>query len=396
MKVGDWISGRVFQLVHGHNLVYNTCWEDPRLDRQAMELSSKDDVLVITSAGCNTLDYVLDEPNHVYAVDMNPRQNALLELKKAAIRNLDYGTFFQLFGQGHFAPIRSVYANSLRRELSPWSQQYWDRWIRFFENPNRPFYFRGTSGIFARLINMYIDRVVHLRPVIDDLLASETVEQQREIYDHQVRQQLWTRPLRFAMRRDATLSLLGVPRAQRFQVERNYEGGIVQFIQDCLDAVFSYLPIADNYFWRVYITGRYTPDCCPEYLKEENFHRLKNGLLDRISVHTNSVQGFLEENDVSISRYVLLDHMDWLSTYRYAWLESEWQAILDRAAPETRILWRSGGLQTDYVNRVAVIREGQKAQLGELLNYNTDLAAELHPRDRVHTYGSFYIADLAA
>jgi S-adenosylmethionine-diacylglycerol 3-amino-3-carboxypropyl transferase len=32
--------------------------------------------------------------------------------------------------------------------------------------------------------------------------------------------------------------------------------------------------------------------------------------------------------------------------------------------------------------------------LGEQLTYHRELAAELHARCRVHTYGSFYIADL--
>ena len=53
-----------------------------------LELGPDDNVLVITSAGCNALDYALAGPRHVYAVDLNPRQNALLELKKAAIRAL--------------------------------------------------------------------------------------------------------------------------------------------------------------------------------------------------------------------------------------------------------------------------------------------------------------------
>ena len=35
-------------------------------------------------------------------------------------------------------------------------------------------------------------------------------------------------------------------------------------------------------------------------------------------------------------------------------------------------------------------------ELNELLVYNRDLAEELHQQDRVHTYGSFYIADVAA
>jgi S-adenosylmethionine-diacylglycerol 3-amino-3-carboxypropyl transferase len=60
------------------------------------------------------------------------------------------------------------------------------------------------------------------------------------------------------------------------------------------------------------------------------------------------------------------------------------------------VLWRSGGLKTEFVDRVNVQMNGSNRELGELLTYHTDMAAELHEQDRVHTYGSFYIADLAA
>ncbi|MCA9224434.1 MAG: DUF3419 family protein, partial [Planctomycetales bacterium] len=77
-------------------------------------------------------------------------------------------------------------------------------------------------------------------------------------------------------------------------------------------------------------------------------------------------------------------------------LESEWQAIIDRAAPGARAIWRSGGLRTDFLDRVEINHGGKLRALPELLKLNPDLAAELHERDRVHTYGSFYIADFAA
>ena len=137
-------------------------------------------------------------------------------------------------------------------------------------------------------------------------------------------------------------------------MESGYDGGIAAFAQECVDAVFGWLPLADNYFWRVYLLGRYAPDCCPEHLKPANFVRFKDGLADCISVHTNSVQHFLEPHDAPSSRFVLLDHMDWLSDRYFPALVAEWQAIVDRAAPAARAIWRSGGLQTDYIDRVAV------------------------------------------
>jgi len=396
MSVGEWISGRLFQFVHQHNLVYNACWEDPRLDRIALDLGPDDTVLIITSAGCNALDYALTGPKQVIAVDLNPRQNALLELKLAGIRSLRYEDFFSMFGCGRLDRAPEIYRRVLRPTLSPWAQKYWDRWIRFFEPGNvRPFYFRGTCGTFAMLVNAYINRIVRLRSRVEEMLEAASVEEQRRIYE-EVHDRFWTRSIRFAMKCDGTLSLLGVPRAQRRQVDTEYEGGIIQFVHDCLEAVFARLPLADNYFWRVYMTGRYVPHCCPEYLKPENFERLKAGLADRIEVHTDSVQGFLEKNDVDISRFVLLDHMDWLDGHPLSLLEQEWQWIVRRARPRARLIWRSGGFRTDFVDRVRVTLNGSRRQVGELLTYHRDLAQSLHQQCRVHTYGSFHIADFAA
>lgn len=390
----EWVSGRVFNLVHRNNLVYNTCWEDPRLDRAALQLGPEDTVLVITSAGCNTLDYALTGPKHIYAVDMNPRQNALLEMKIAGIRQLDFETFYQMFGNGRLPGIRKIYREKLRQELSPWARKWWDRHIDFFCHPKLTFYFRGTSGAFARMMNAYVDRVLRVRPWVNALLEAKTLEEQREIYYQRLRPRVWTRPVRALMRRDAVLSLLGVPRSQREQVEEIYPGGIVEYIEHCLDAVFGELPLVDNYFWRVYMTGRYTPTCCPEYLKPENFHALKAGLVDRISIHTDTVEGFLAKNDVAISRFVLLDHMDWLWDKHFPVLESEWQWIVRRATPGTRLIWRSGALRTDFVDRAQVELNGKKVRVGEILRYYPEWAAQLHQRCRVHTYASFHIADL--
>ncbi len=394
--VREWFNNKWFGLVHGKNLVYNTCWEDPRLDRVALDLGPQDEVMVITSAGCNALDYTLCSPKAVHAVDMNPRQNALLELKIAAIRRLSYSQFFSMFGRGRLPDYQSVYWDALRPELTPTSRDYWDRYIRFFAGTGwrRSFYFHGTSGTLARVVNFYIDRVAKVRPAINQILAAKTVAEQKEIYERSLDRKFWNKFVRWAVGRDTTLSFLGVPQAQREHLDRTYKGGITQFIEDCIETVFTRLPLQDNYFWRVYLTGEYTPECCPEYVKKENFEKLKGGLVDRLHVYTASVLDCLKTEQLTISRFVLLDHMDWLSSHRFPILEAEWQAIIDQSAPQTRILWRSGGLQTDYVNRVRVTVDGKPREVGEILKYNQPLVDELHPKDRVHTYGSFFVADL--
>jgi S-adenosylmethionine-diacylglycerol 3-amino-3-carboxypropyl transferase len=391
----DWASGKFFNYVHQNNLIYNTCWEDPRLDRQAMDLGPDDNVLVITSAGCNALDYALDSPRRIFAVDMNPKQNALLELKIAGIKALDYDDFFSLFGRGRLADFPTIYSTKMRQYLSPQGRKHWDEQQNYFdETPrNRGFYSRGTSGAFARLCHYYLG-AQELHGYISQLFNAPSLDKQKEIYYEFVHHAVWTKFLRWCMSWDATLSLLGVPRPQRKQVEQGYPGGIVKFMQDCVETVFTKLPTRDNYFWWLYFNGEYTPDRCPEYLTLSGFERLKAGLVDKISVHTSSLQGFLDTTENQISRYVLLDHMDWLAHGKSEALSAEWHSFVRRASPDARFLWRSGGLTVDFVDPITVQYRGRSRRMGDILNYKTALARELHSQDRVHTYGSFYIAHL--
>jgi len=132
MPSGGRLGQTCFELIHQHQLVYNTCWEDPRIDREALRLGPDDRIVMITSAGCNALDYALDGPRHIDAIDLNPRQNALLELKQAAIRALDFDDFFALFGRGRHAAWPDLYRSSVRAQLSPWARTYWDARLRYF------------------------------------------------------------------------------------------------------------------------------------------------------------------------------------------------------------------------------------------------------------------------
>jgi len=354
-------------------------------------------LVLITSAGCNALDYALDGPRRIHAVDMNFRQNALLELKLAGIRNLEHDEFFAIFGDGGTPAFRAWYQQRLRRDLPLSAREYWDDRTHFFarRKPSDSFYHRGTTGVFAKSMMRYF----RMAGVLDDLrslFSAGSLEEQRAIYFGRVREKFWRPSIRRALRSDFALSLLGVPAAQRDHLERTCGQDIAAFMEDCVETVCTRLPVADNYFWRLYLFGRYTRDCCPEYLREPNFQRLKDGLADRIETHTNSLTGFLRQHTRPLSRFVLLDHMDWLSHRHPEALADEWQAIVDRASAGAQILWRSGGVSVDFVDPVRVSYQGSPTRVGELIRYDRALAADCHRRDRVHTYGSFHIAHLTA
>lgn len=387
----DRIDRRIFNAIWSRSLVYNTCWEDPAVDRQALALGKDDVVLVITSAGCNALDYALRAPKRIHCVDANPRQNALLELKIAAIRTLAFEDFFRIFGEGYHGRFECLYLERLRSELSPFARQWWDRHTHWFTSRRGSFYFHGLSGIVARCVRGWFSAQPKLRAATIDLLGARSLDEQRRIYDERVAPVLWNRTVNWIISRQFVMNLLGVPHPQRRLVEAQHADGVAGFIRESVQYVFRQLPLGNNYFWRVYLTGRYGEDCCPEYLKRDNFERLKSGLVDAITVHTSTVTGFLQRTDERISRYVLLDHMDWMSSYHPDALREEWEAILDRATPAARILLRSAQARPVWLDNQRV--GAGNRPLREILRFHDDIADALQSGDRVHTYAGFVIAD---
>lgn len=255
-------------------------------------------------------------------------------------------------------------------------------------------YFHGLAGKVARGFHVYLRCRPRLRAAVDDLLAAPTLAEQRAIFDERIAPVLWRRELAWLMSRQFTLALLGVPTPQRHEVEAQHVGGVAAFVREAIEHVFRELPFASNYFWRVYLTGSYTPACCPAYLEPGNFARLRAGLVDRIELHTTSVTRFLRERGADISRFVLLDHMDWMAG---AWPEAlgeEWQAILDCARDGARVIFRSAHATPAYLDAVRV--DGGRTALAERLTYHPDLSRALQPHDRVQTYAGFHVADVVA
>jgi S-adenosylmethionine-diacylglycerol 3-amino-3-carboxypropyl transferase len=389
MALTNWTRQQMFQWMHGSNLVYNQCWEDPRLDRQAFQIQPTDNVALITSAGCNALDYLLDNPNSVDAIDMNPRQNALLELKKAAIMKLEYEDFYAIFGLGIHLGIDRIYKQALRPELPEFARAYWDKHIDFFlpKGIHRGFYYRGSAGWVARIMGEYIS-LRGLSAHLEKIFNVSTLQEQAQIYFNDLKPHFWNKGLRWFTRRGALMSALGVPRSQFEQIEDYYIGGMAKFIEDCLDSVFSQLPLKDNYFYHLYLFGHYTESCSPEYLKRHNYPILRERV-ERLNTHNASLIDYFNSTDKTLHKVTLLDHMDWLYKNQRDLLRDQWDKLVSLSNETTKILWRSASLNVDFIDPL-VLSCGRT--LGQVLHYDVDLAAELHKKDRVHTYGSFYIA----
>jgi hypothetical protein len=72
-------------------------------------------------------------------------------------------------------------------------------------------------------------------------------------------------------------------------------------------------------------------------------------LAERIQLHTCTVTELLKASEEPISKFVLLDHMDWMSSYYPDALAEEWSYILRRATPDARIIFRSAHAAPAYL-----------------------------------------------
>ena len=77
---------------------YSQCWEDPEILMKALNINTDDIVLSVTSGGDNTIALLLSNPQKVIAIDLNPAQNYLLELKLAATKVLSYDEYLSFLG----------------------------------------------------------------------------------------------------------------------------------------------------------------------------------------------------------------------------------------------------------------------------------------------------------
>ena len=381
MKKTDLIKDWAFRRMHKGNLVYNTCWEDPRCDRQLLQLESDSRVVMITSAGCNALEYLLDDPARIHCVDVNYRQNALLELKLAALQFLDHSDLFRLFGEGRHPQAEALYRDLLRPQLPPYAQRYWDRKIYYFSGKGKrgSFYYYGTSGSFAWMAGRYLQLRRSLRRQIGQLFAARTIAEQRALYPA-IEAQLTGRLVRWILNRHLVMSLVGVPRSQQELFMQKYEQGALGYIQECLRQVFCERPLHDNYFWRVYLEGAYQPACCPAYLEPDNQPVLR-ARVDRIHTHSTTLADFLREHPGPYSHFVLLDHQDWLAANDPEGLKEEWRLILKNSRPGTRILLRSAAAEVDFFPDL----------VRERVQFDRELAALSQSADRVGTYASTYL-----
>ena len=251
--------------------IYAFNWEDPRVDQQLLNISKDDVILTITSAGDNVLDYLLETPRRIHAVDLNPNQNHLLELKVAAFTTLPYSDVWQLFGEGRHANFRELLLTKLSPHLSSQAFQFWlDRAGSF--SSKHALYETGGSRHAIRLVRR-LARFFGLTSKIQTMCSVETLNEQREIWPS-IRDVVLSWPLHYVVVSTEwwAWKAAGVPPAQhklivddhaertgQFTSRKTSGEATWQYVVDTLDPVANTTQLSrDNYFYYLCLQGKYS------------------------------------------------------------------------------------------------------------------------------------------
>lgn len=205
--------------------IYAFTWEDARVDSRLLKITSDDVILAITSAGDNILSYCLERPKKVHAVDLNPAQNHLLELKVAAFRSLPYDDVWKLFGEGKHENFLKLLLDNMSPHLS---SQAFDYWLHVgpstFNSSGKGLYFTGGSRHALKLVS-WLGSLLGIRNDMRRLCEAQTMNEQREIWFKRVRRVLLSQLLAyFVIGSERFLwKALGVPGEQRAMIEEDYK-----------------------------------------------------------------------------------------------------------------------------------------------------------------------------
>ncbi|KAG9743367.1 hypothetical protein KCU71_g4284, partial [Aureobasidium melanogenum] len=355
----------------GDEYIYAFTWEDARVDARLLKITSEDVILAITSAGDNILAYALEQPKRIHAVDLNPNQNHLLELKVAAFTALGYTDVWKLFGQGKHDDFRSLLLNHLSPHLSSQAFDYWlHKGDATFGTNSRGLYYTGGSRHALQLVQ-WLGRLLGIRGDLENMCKAATLNEQREIWSKRVRRVLLSQFLNYTVigTEKFLWKALGVPANQRAMIDNDYlrqteradakkvtgvKSGqaIWEYAVNTLDPVVNNTLVSEeNPYYLICMQGQYTQRCHPDYLAPRAHVKLsKPNAFDGLRIHTDElceVMARMAPETLTIA--VLMDSMDWFDPEGP---EADHQVkIVNRALKfNGRVLLRSAGLRPWYID----------------------------------------------
>jgi S-adenosylmethionine-diacylglycerol 3-amino-3-carboxypropyl transferase len=353
-------------------LRYAQCWEDADVLLEALQPGPRDVCLSVMSAGDNSLSLLSTLPAHVVAVDISPGQVACLELRVAALRELDYDELLRLIGSRPGRDRAALYRRC-RALLSSDGRAFWDRRPGDIERGI------GDAGKFEgyfRLFRRAVLPLVHTHREVEALVAPRSPEERREFYYSRWNNRRWRWMFAMFFSRFVMGRLGRDPGFFRY-----VQGSVADRILDRARHALAELDPAQNPYVQWILFGEHRT-ALPHWLRPDSVERMR-GHLDHLEWRQQSIESFLASNDARrVTRLNLSDIFEYMSPQSH---ENVLRLIAKTVPPRARLA---------YWNLLAprARPEALAQQIGALQG----LSDELHLRDKAFFYHAFVVEETIA
>lgn len=304
--------------------------EDGRAERTLSTISKAQRVACIGSGGCTALSLLDDRMCDVIVADTNPAQCALIELKMAALRDLDRDQFLGFIGDRSDTRRASTYRR-LRLLLTSPARNFWDRRIDCITaGINKT----GATERYYEFVGRSVRHSVISQDILEELFTVNCMERQHAILDEYFQSEKWNIAMQILLSKQSNLLFYPAFWYSRAS-EREFEQLLLPKIMQSLGSHLA----SENYFLSQLLLGRYlNPDQngAPYYLSREGYTTAQRNL-DKIRLFNQPIQTVIR-NENRIDAFFLSNIFDWGKEIH---AQEVWESVLNTATPQAVFLYRN-------------------------------------------------------
>jgi S-adenosylmethionine-diacylglycerol 3-amino-3-carboxypropyl transferase len=357
------VSVHLHKVDHGY-IRYANCWEDADLLVEALDVREGHRVLSIASAGDNSFSLLMNAPELVLAVDINPVQLQLVELKKAAITALDQEDFLRFMGFRPSADRLRMFP-AIMAALPVASASYWEQRKEMLADGLID---KGKFENYFRLFRTRVLPLVHGRTRIAELLLEKSADEQERFYDRRWNNWRWRLLFRIFFSR-FMMGRLGRDPAFLAQVDVNVGDFIFQRAERHLRSA----ACQRNEFLEFIKTGTFHRHL-PHYARKENYDRIRANVHRLVTFKGLAEDAFQEYG--GFHRFNLSNIFEYMPMDVFAKVTRD---IVDHAGPGARLA---------YWNLMVPRR---MSTMDDRLLFMDQLSASLTERDKGFFYRAMHV-----
>lgn len=348
---------------------YSNCWEDPLLLMEGLNINENSKILSIASAGDNSLSMLVKNPKFIVAADISIPQISLCDLKKNAIKFLDYDSFLSLLG---FSPSENrveIY-KSIEEKLSLESRYYFQNNMSLIE---RGIIHQGKFEKYFQIFAKYIMPLVHNQKNLTELFLPKSIEAQKIFYD-----KVWNN-FRFKLLFKVFFNKYVMGKLGRDKEFFKYVDvyNVAARIKKRADMALRNVATWNNPFLNYILLNNFEFSL-PHYASEENFKIIKQNI-DNLIIKTGTINSQAIEAKEKFNCYNLSDIFEYMGNDVFKQVAFE---LINSAQKGARLA---------YWNMLA---DRNICEVSDKVRTLDDLSSQLYEKDRAFFYKAFYIDEV--